>query len=797
MTEDNKNIPSDDIASSLKTIGKFIDQEDTAVRQRQIRQWRQLKYYWNGLNNIWWNDVAHDWQVFGQESTNDEFGDAAFYDKRINVLRAYLESIISALSITIPTIKCAPDDADSPLDSSTAKAGEKIASLVRRHNDDAYLWLHALYIYATEGLVFSYTYPKEDVKFGTYDEPIHKDFTEQAHQCPECGAQLPEEMFASQELNEFDPDNDDAQLHAMLTQGEIPCPQCDALLDPALQKTPFVVTRLVGNKTLPKSRICIEVYGGLYVKIPNYVSRIEDTPYLQYSYETAYVNVRERYQHIRDKDFAAKNIGPSSQGGVYDPYERWGRLSTQYLGEYPTNTVTVRNVWLRPSAYHYITDEDKLSELLDKYPDGCKVVFINDEVVEAFNESLDDHWSCIKNPLSDYLHFQPLGMLLTSVQDITNEIISLTLQTIEHGIPQTFVDPGVVNFKEYRQMETTPGALIPATPKSGKSLSDAFHEVKTAMLSQEVLPFGQEMQQLGQLASGALPSLFGGAQPNSSKTASQYLTSKNQAQQRLQTSWKMMCSWWKDTFAKVIPMYIKEVVEDEKFVTKDPTTGNYVNVFIRKAELSGKIGNIELEAAENLPISWMQKKDTIMQFLQAASPEIMSALVDPQNLPIIAEAVGLENLTLPGANDRELQLEEIVQLINSTPIPNPQMAMDPMTGEPVLDEMGQPMMGEMLEEPSVPIEPDVDNHDIHIQIARNWLTSEAGRLAKQENPEGYKNVLLHMKAHVQFVQQQQMQQMMMQGMQGGNPNGEGPPTGKPGNDKVMAPAKDQMHETTS
>jgi len=70
------------------------------------------------------------------------------------------------------------------------------------------------------------------------------------------------------------------------------------------------------------------------------------------------------------------------------------------------------------------------------------------------------------------------------------------------------------------------------------------------------------------------------------------------------------------------------------------------------------------------------------------------------------------------------------------------------------------MMQEPEEMPSIEIEPDVDNHQVHMAICKSWLVSEAGRLAKIENPEGYKNVLLHMKQHLMLVQMQMMQQQM-------------------------------------
>jgi hypothetical protein len=369
------------------------------------------------------------------------------------------------------------------------------------------------------------------------------------------------------------------------------------------------------------------------------------------------------------------------------------------------------------------------------------------------NEKLDDSWTLTYNPLSDYLHHDPLGLLLTSIQDITNDLVSLVLQTIEHGIPQTFADPEVLNFDQYRQSEATPGAIYPAKPRSGKGVGESFYEVKTATLSGEILPFGQNVQQLGQLVSGALPSLFGGQQQTGSNTASEYAMSRSQALQRLQTPWKMLTLWWKTIFGKVIPAFMKDMATDERMVEKDEM-GNFVNVFIRRAEINGKIGSVELEANEQLPITWQQKKDMLMELLKLNNPEILQMMGTPENIPFIAEALGLPEFTIPGEDDRQKQIEEIQELLNSQPIEMPP-SIDPMSGM----QMPAPPM------PSVQIDPDLDNHPLEIEVTRAWLIGPAGRLAKIENPAGYQNVLLHLKAHQQFMQMQQMQ-MQMQAAQG-------------------------------
>jgi len=779
---------TEDLKQQLGTITDTIDREDSVTRERQIRKYRYFKLLWEGFSQTWWSTTAHDWRVF---DTNSILGDnqGSYYDKPINVFRAYLESIIAALSITVPPVTCYPDDATNTLDLETAKAGDKIGQLIYRHNNVSLVWLHALYIYCTEGPVFAYAYPKEDESYGTYVEKEYKDEEQQKYVCPHCQMQLddavmqgapPElvdemssanEGFTNELKDQFQPDEVDAELQNLIqNESMLVCPECAKELDPSMEKSTFIVRKLVGETTKPKTRQCIEVYGGLYVKIPNFAMLQKDCPYLRFSYETHYACAIDRYPSLR-KD---GKLGPNWGGrGPDDPYEQWGRLNTQYRGQYPDSTVTVNNYWIRPEMTNVLTDENWIKKLKKDYPNGIKVVKINDTIVAAENESLDDCWTITQNPLSDYIIHDPLGESLVNVQDITNTLISLVLQTIEHGIPQTFVSPAVLNIDQYGQTEATPGAITATKANFNKPLSEGFQTIQTATLSQEVMPFANKIQELGQLVTGALPSLFGG-QLDGSKTASEYSMSRAQALQRLQNTWKIFTIWWKEIFGKVIPAYIECIHEDEKFVTKD-SQGDFLNVYVKKAELAGKIGNVELEANENLPITYSQIKDVVMKMFELNNPEIMEALASPENLPILKKVLGLDAFVIPGESDRQKQYEEIKELLASEPLmvpPDPNMLEAAAHAGQFSPEMAQPQ-----EQPSVPIDPDVDNHEIEAFICRTYLVSDAGRYEKVKNPKGYRNVLLHMKAHQQVIQQQQMQQMQMQAMMGGN-NQQGPPKDK-------------------
>ena len=779
----------DETKRLLKTVVDHFDSEDRIVRERQLRHCRRLKLYWNNFSQIYWSEAARDYRIYGADDLAYDGNDQDYYDRPVNVFRAFLETIIAALSIQIPSVACVPDDAENPADLSTAKAGDKIGELLYKHNDVIFFWLYALYVHCTEGMVACYTYEQESKEYGTYDERQYDDEDIEAYVCPHCGERLADDIFQRQlpfsfeqdqqpiappgppdvamselEQNEFMPDDDDIDLHAELNEEGPMCPACLQSLDPELQKTKLTIPKFVGMNTKPKSRICMKVMGTLYVKVANYAQEQKDTPYLIWSYETHYANALHRYPKLRE-DLPK---GGWSNAGVNDPYEQYARLNPQYRNAFPEEQVTIKNAWLRPAAFE-ILEEENAKKLKRKFPDGAKVVMVNEICADAENESLDDCWTLTRNPLHDFVNHDPLGELLTNIQDITNDLISLVLQTIEHGIEQTWADPAVVNFDGQTQVEAAPGYITPTKLQGGaKNISEAFFSTKAASLSPEVFQFYQIINQLGQFVSAAMPSIFGGSQESgSSRTASEYAMSRTASLQRLQTPWRMFTIWWKTIFGKAIPAYMKLVKRqgDERIVEKGDS-GNFVNIIIRRAELSGKIGSVELDGSESIPVTDEQKADIVMRLMELNNMEIMQALTAPENLPFIRKIVKMPEFKLPGEDDRQKQYEEIQLLIQSEPIIIPP---DPIQ---IVIAQQQGVPPQPTELPSVEVDPLVDNHQIEAAICRSWLVGEAGRLAKTENPAGYKNVLLHMKAHMDILAQQMMQQQMAAAAQS-QPSGKG------------------------
>ncbi len=140
--------------------------------------------------------------------------------------------------------------------------------------------------------------------------------------------------------------------------------------------------------------------------------------------------------------------------------------------------------------------------------------------------------------------------------------------------------------------------------------------------------------------------------------------------------------------------------------------------------------------------------------MELNNQEVMMALTSPENLPFIRKIVKIPEFRLPGEDDRNKQYDEINKMIQVPPNVVPPDEMEVMVSYANGIEPPQP-----TEVSTIEIDPDIDNHQVEFDICRGWLISDAGRLCKEENPDGYRNVLLHAKEHMQVMQMQQMQQM--------------------------------------
>jgi len=83
------------------------------------------------------------------------------------------------------------------------------------------------------------------------------------------------------------------------------------------------------------------------------------------------------------------------------------------------------------------------------------------------------------------------------------------------------------------------------------------------------------------------------------------------------------------------------------------------------------------------------------------------------------------------------------------------------------------MTGQEQFQSSVPVDQDVDRHEVEAEICLSWLKSPVGMDTKENNPAAWMNVRAHYMEHNGIIQMQMMQQQQMAAEQGGEVGEEG------------------------
>ena len=574
-----------------------------------------------------------------------------------------------------------------------------------------------------------------------------QDYTSSTSTCPTCGEVLSDEVEQADLTSQTSTDQEILQ-RALEGEESTECPNCGPV-SPMTSTENFQAPAIKGEQEVEKCRQILEFYGPLNVQIPYYARLPKDIGWVILNVESHYAQMRELYEGVicNDGQPLSQKISPGPGSIVDDTYERWARTNYDYFST-QTQLVTVQRVWFKPWMFHSLQDDELIAELKETYPKGVYVVFINEIFAEAYPEDLEEHWTFTTNPLEERVCASPFGKSLIPVQEMINELIFLTMQTIQYGVPVTFYDAMKLDGEAFKQTSVSPGNMYPMTRGSGESLSNNIASTQLAHLSNEVPSFQKSLEYWAQLVSGAFPQITGGQTNN--KTLGQDDNARNQALQRLSTAWKMINEFWASLMSKAVKNYANDMIEDETYVKK--LGSSQVAVEVKREELTGEIGEVKPETSEQFPVSWSQQKDQWFLLMQN-NPQIAELLLLPQNVGLMKKVLGIDDLYLPGDDDRTKQLSEITELLQTQPIPITdqlgQMVIDPMTGQPQLQS-------------SVPIEPTIDNDQVHIAVCQSFASSDVGQMMKRVNPAGYQNNLLHCQAHQQNMQMVQQQQMMQE-----------------------------------
>jgi hypothetical protein len=364
-----------------------------------------------------------------------------------------------------------------------------------------------------------------------------------------------------------------------------------------------------------------------------------------------------------------------------------------------------------------------------------------------------------------------MGDVIIPVNKRFNELSNIQQETYEFGVPPTYVDNAVLTADAVGKQKALPASFYFVKGRPGVPLRDSIFTPTPSQVAPDMMAsMADLMGAIPQFLVGAQPALFGGEMENND-TAAGYAMARDQAMGRLGLVWESMKWFWSELMLLGIECFRRNRLDDVE-MTMEGKGGTWDSQFIKQADLKGNL-YASPETDESFPQTFSQMRATVMKLMESQDPYIQKIMGGTANVRLTKRLIGLDQYVIPEEDSETKQYREIAMMVQSQPIMVPGAPVTDETGAPVM-EMGLPVPGQPTFEPSVPVDPVVDDHETEGEICRIWLNSAEGQQAKFENAAGYANVRAHLMAHDEAAMQKALEQAMMAaGPQPGGSNGSG------------------------
>ena len=554
------------------------------------------------------------------------------------------------------------------------------------------------------------------------------------------------------------------------------CAQCGATLGANdFRQAPLVpVPQSVGPRRVANGQEVISIVGGLELNTPVWANEQYEFPYLQWQMEVHRAKLKAAFPHAADK------IQMGGPQGADDIYARATRIAvsqgmpTIHPGDALFNLITFSRTWIRPWAFYSIEDAAVRDQLLRLFPDGCYVAFAGETYCESRNESMDDCWRVMHALPGDGQNRPSVGDSLIEVQERYNTLSNIQAETYEYGVPPIYADPQVLDFDALANQTAEPAAHYPARARPGMSLADGFFQPAPAQVPPDMLRHQQDLiGPIAQFLTGLFPAVFGGEMENV-KTASGYAMARDQALGRLGLVWRRLKCFYCDVMLLAVDCFRKSRPSDVEIPFLG-AGGEFEARFIRLANLKGNI-QAHPESDETFPRLKSQQRAVLQQLMTNPDPTIQAALREPANLGFVKSLVGLSELVVPGDDARNKQLREIQALLTAGPVfvaENEGVSHADRSAQSEKSLLPGDSHGEILRAEkngpqndsvsglrvisTVRVDELLDDHATEFEECRRWASSDAGQIARAQNPAGFANVRAHASEHAAALARQQAQ----------------------------------------
>lgn len=697
----------------LKQLASKIEQRDLTSRRLEVRDAWKARYFYRGnqyllpgKNGAW---VLPHQVLMGGQSYDEQ-------NQETNIYLAFADTINAALTAGLPSVRFEADNPTNPADIAAAENADGARRLIERANDMIVIQEDISRFLWTDGRACVYTrYVIDGQRFGY--GPTNENIDEELAYLPSMGGEG-EEMLGPE-------------------------------------------------KGSPRGQEVIEAFGAIEVKMPMQAKDIHDADYLRLAREFDIARMKSKYPHVADE------IQPMKSPTAESEYERLARTSIM-MGTRPSNmtndamtyNVTEQLAWIRPSFFTAEDDEQLRNWLYDSFPRGLMVAYCGMTFCEARNESLDDHWTLIHSRPGDGMHRPGNGTPLMPLQEKLNDCMDLVHESFMHLIPITWIDSEGIDAQALNEIQKMPGQYRKLKRKADKELAANFYTEQQVQIAEGLLVYLEKLfGEFAQFLCGAFPALFGG-NTGSNDTASGINSQRDQALGRVGLTWRNI----RAGYARITRQAVQCAAEfrNSPMSGEVPGAGGVKDrININPEDLKGNIRCFP-DSDEAFPESWVAQRAVWTQLIAQAekNPVVAAIFSKVRNLMVAKDKIGVPEVVIPGADAAVKQAGEILQLLESGPVPNPEIAKlkatfppPPPGASPEDIQAAQQMLKQTIATlpPVVSTVPvfKLDQDAAEMDYIDTWASMPAGIRARATNPEGFENVIAHFEEHERQLAQKQ------------------------------------------
>jgi hypothetical protein len=735
-----------DEEGELRELCKAASKRDYPARLIEVIQAWEAALFYRGFQFLI-PQRGGGWIIPG-ESTG--YGPSMQMDLALlptNIYSAHAQIVISSLTRSVPSVRFQPQDETKAAQITAAESAEKFVKVIERNNDlvmiqtDAarYLWCDGRFLYWSR-------FVKDGQRFGWEGDDTSPDVVPE-NEPPEEQA---DSAVAAEEAKEA---GGPGQTEEEEEQGE--ANKSDKQEEEELEDA------LAGRTA--RGQEVRTAHGKLAVKlVPMMADKLCEVDVLQFEEEVDEARAKGMFLDKAD-DIKATATGQSE--GMIARLARQnvklGMQSTYVTSDSIAADVTIQRTWIRPTYFMRVTKKPVRDSLIQKFPDGVRVVFVGETFCSARNESMDWSWALGHAYSGDGQNRNALGTSLMPIQKRLNNWLDLMNDFFVRAIPKKWMDNKTFNVDAIRTQTNVPGDIGSFKRVPGVPVTELVWVEPAVVPPQSLADFVKEYSsELAELMSGAYPALAGGA--TDTDTFRGMALQRDQALGRLGPTWHSIQNAEAESMKQLVKWgaRCRDKSINERIPGSEP-------IRLEVNDLKGDILCFA-ESDENFPETYPQKQQRLMSFMEQSvkNPMLGEVLYNASNLRFLQNMLALSDLYIPQVASSDKQLGELEILLKNKPVPNPvflkaKSAIEQLKAhnvDPGAFAQAEQELADMPQEvTSIEVDMEVEDHETEAATCWQYMTSPDGRKAKRTNADGYKNVRLHFMAHVKAGQEKAAQ----------------------------------------